>query len=137
MLRHVFHPYCPWGLPGGWLNRSESPAAGALRELVEETGLTADFGSVVYIASENHPPHIGIAFLASIQPGPITLSPEIIEATWFPITGLPHPLHSFTLDAINGAMKLRRALSPVPLSQTVAAAHNNQHSRLEEIKKER
>ena len=41
LLRHVFHPYTPWGIPGGWLNRHEAPADGVLRELKEETGLTA------------------------------------------------------------------------------------------------
>ena len=31
LLRHVFHPFAPWGVPGGWLHRHEDPAAGALR----------------------------------------------------------------------------------------------------------
>ena len=43
LLKHVFHPKTPWGLPGGWLGRDESPEQCALRELMEETGLTAVF----------------------------------------------------------------------------------------------
>ena len=39
LLEHVFHPVFPWGLPGGWVNRHESPAAAVERELREETGL--------------------------------------------------------------------------------------------------
>ena len=41
LLKHVFHPQSPWGLPGGWLSRHEDPKEGVLRELREETGLTA------------------------------------------------------------------------------------------------
>jgi 8-oxo-dGTP diphosphatase len=105
LLRHVFHPDVPWGLPGGWLKRGEAPVTGVLRELHEETGLTAQLGPVVHIAGESKPDHIGIAYMGYIdQPITIKLSPEIIEAVWFTHTQLPTSLNPFVQQAIQTAL---------------------------------
>lgn len=107
LLRHVFHPISPWGVPGGWLNRHESPEVGALRELREETGLTAVLGSVAHVMHSTKPHHIGIFYLATVDPGPITLSAEIIEAKWFALDELP-PLLTFTRKGIETAVNVHR-----------------------------
>ncbi len=39
VLEHTYRRDIPWGLPGGWLKRSESPELGLTREVREETGL--------------------------------------------------------------------------------------------------
>ncbi len=39
VLEHTYRREFPWGLPGGWLKRAESPEAGLTREVFEETGL--------------------------------------------------------------------------------------------------
>jgi len=104
MLRHVFHPGTPWGPPGGWLGRRESPAECALRELNEETGLTADLGKVIHLSFEV-PNQIMIAYTACVHSvGPIELSSEIIEAGWFHADSLPQPLHAFVKEAVAAAM---------------------------------
>ena len=108
LLKHVFHPSIPWGPPGGWLGRNEAPASGVLRELYEETGLTAVIGPVVHMALEEEPTHIAIAYLAQIQPGDVTLSSEILEARWFPIHSVPQPQYRFTEQAIQSAVQLHR-----------------------------
>ena len=104
MLRHVFHPDVPWGLPGGWLEHKEDPSAGALRELWEETGLTAKIVAPVDVGYENKPHHIGITYLAVAEPGPITLSAEILEAFWFSFDDLPSPLFPGVRRAITTAV---------------------------------
>lgn len=107
LLRHVFHPEFPWGLPGGWLGRNEAPDQGVVRELWEETGLTAVLGPTLLVRREDHPPHIGIAYLGYVQPGSISLSGEIIEAAWFTADNLP-PLYPFMADAIQIALKIQQ-----------------------------
>jgi 8-oxo-dGTP diphosphatase len=39
VVEHTYRRRIPWGLPGGWLKRAESPEAGLAREVYEETGL--------------------------------------------------------------------------------------------------
>lgn len=90
LLKHVFHPQVPWGLPGGWLGRHEDPKEGALRELREETGLTAVLQQPLLLLTHDvNPQHIGIVFLAQVEPGPLTLSSEILEAGWFELDDVP------------------------------------------------
>jgi ADP-ribose pyrophosphatase YjhB (NUDIX family) len=103
LLRHVFHPTFPWGLPGGWLNRHEDPAAGALRELWEETGLTAVLGSVILIQREMYPSHLAMAYFAYEPAGSLNLSNEIIEAAWIDLDDLPQLL-PFTQIVIEKAV---------------------------------
>ncbi|RMG99276.1 MAG: NUDIX domain-containing protein [Chloroflexi bacterium] len=110
LLRHVFHPSTPWGLPGGWLGGHESPADGALRELKEETGLTAVLGPTIHVTYGVNPSHIGIAYLGKLTSHQITLSPEIIEARWFPIDNLPTPMLPFTIGAIHAAHRYQQVL---------------------------
>ncbi len=109
LLNHVFHPEIPWGIPGGWLDKNEDPATGALRELREETGLTAVLGPIVLLRQENYPPHIGIAYLALEQKGSFNLSSEIIEAAWVNLDELPK-LQPFTQEAIEKATILYDSL---------------------------
>lgn len=103
LLRHVFHPKMPWGLPGGWLERGESPITCSMRELREETGLSANIGPIIYSSFESEPAHIGIAFIAHIKPGEIRLSSEIIDAAWFEPSSLPGPLPPFAVNAIHAS----------------------------------
>jgi 8-oxo-dGTP diphosphatase len=39
IIEHTYRRRAPWGLPGGWLKRAESPETGLAREVLEETGL--------------------------------------------------------------------------------------------------
>lgn len=107
LLNHVFHPHQPWGLPGGWLKRNEDPAIGVLRELREETGLTAVLGPVVHVSHQNNPHHMYIAYLGQLQTGAMQLSGEIISADWFHLESLPKALYPFMREAIHAASHLK------------------------------
>lgn len=110
MLRHVFHPVYQWGLPGGWLKRNEDPAVGALRELREETGLTAVLGPVVAVQHDPITAYVGVSYVATLAPGSPQLSHEIREARWFNTKTLPEPITEHTKVAIEAAVTYRKNL---------------------------
>ena len=117
LLRHVFHPRAPWGLPGGIMERREAPEACIKRELREETGLEVELGPIVLAYREPNLDHVGIVYMARIVPGPIRLSSEIMEAKWFDPADLPAPLRPFDSKGIgaalehNGASSLKRSVA--------------------------
>jgi ADP-ribose pyrophosphatase YjhB (NUDIX family) len=104
LLRHVFHPKAPWGIPGGWLDRNESPPDCALRELREETGLSAVLGPIIHLSRDNKPPHIGMTYIAYIEQNPIQLSSEIFEWGWFDPDEMPGPMLPFIKLSIQKAV---------------------------------
>ena len=103
LLNHVFHPTAPWGLPGGWLDRGEHPAEGVLRELREETGLTARLGPVILVDHDSKPAHIALAYIGWPLSQKVTLSGEILEANWFCSDNLPAPLLKFVRRSVKSA----------------------------------
>ena len=68
LVEHVFRPYYPWGLPGGWVERGENPADTVRRELKEELGMTVEVKQLLFCRPQGHmsqsglPPGLGLAF---------------------------------------------------------------------------
>ncbi|MDT8305222.1 MAG: NUDIX domain-containing protein [Anaerolineae bacterium] len=106
LLKHVFHPFVPWGLPGGWLARGEEPEACLLRELAEETGQTARLGPLLLTATKPDPHHVVLVYAGQIDPAPLRISKEILGADWFLRDTLPGPLLAVTTQAIEEAYRL-------------------------------
>ncbi len=52
LLEHRFHNEYPWGLPGGWVERGESPLTCVVREVVEETGLEPTVLDLLWVDSD-------------------------------------------------------------------------------------
>jgi 8-oxo-dGTP diphosphatase len=107
LVEHVFHTATPWGLPGGWINRGESPAQAVEREFHEETGLRVR--AVRPLAVElgtTWRRHLDLVYLCGLdgEPGPIRLSHELLGYRWTPCDALP-PLVSFQLQAIQVALR--------------------------------
>jgi 8-oxo-dGTP diphosphatase len=89
LLRHVYRHRYPWGLPGGFLTRNETPETGAVRELEEETGLIA---AVERVAAVNviGPGHLEVVVAGRVDGRqPVRLSHEIFEARFFSPSDLP------------------------------------------------
>jgi ADP-ribose pyrophosphatase YjhB (NUDIX family) len=80
-----------WLPPGGLLERGETPMAGAARELVEELGLHVALEEPHRV--ELDPDRLAVTFLGvgTLPEGtrPVSHSPELIAAEWFPLTALP------------------------------------------------
>lgn len=89
VLRHVYRHSYPWGLPSGFLSAGENPAAGVLRELKEETGLTATTTGIVSI-SPIAKRHLEIVFRGVIDPAQTPrISHEIFEIAYCDVSALP------------------------------------------------
>ena len=106
LVEHAYHPRFPWGLPGGWIDADEDPAAAVLREVREELSLDARIGTVVY-AARTAPNHIDIAFQCNADGDVGKLSHELLDYRWLDCESLP-PLKPFHARAIELA---RRAQS--------------------------
>jgi 8-oxo-dGTP pyrophosphatase MutT (NUDIX family) len=106
LVEHVFHAKCPWGLPGGWLNRNEDPAAGLAREFYEETGLRVKtiYPLIVDTNMPEIPGHINLVFLVQPDGGDqtIRLSYELLSYRWTPLDELPPliPLHRQGIEIV-------------------------------------
>lgn len=96
IVEHVFHPTHPWGLPGGWMNRRESPSETIAREVREETGLTVIVERPLAISTTDYlPNHLDIAFLCRATPGEIRLSSELLDYRWISADETPPPMYLF------------------------------------------
>lgn len=52
LVEHVFRPNFPWGLPGGWIEAGEDPAAAVRRELEEELQLQVEVKRLLLCKSQ-------------------------------------------------------------------------------------
>jgi 8-oxo-dGTP diphosphatase len=109
LVEHVFHPYLPWGLPGGWVDHREDPANALRREMQEELQLTVEIGPVL-ILKVDYGNHIDVAYLC-YPSGPIgKLSNELLAYRWVAPANLPQ-IHSFHDRAIRRALELTSRVS--------------------------
>ncbi len=106
LVEHVYHPRFAWGLPGGWIDADEDPAAAILRELHEELALSARVCRVVHLA-KTAPSHIDIAYLCAAESPIGKLSHELLAYRWLAADELP-PLKPFHARAIELARQQRR-----------------------------
>jgi len=83
-----------WALPGGLMNRGESPAAGLVRELAEELGIVVDPVSlpVPYAAVSPLVRRVDVVYFVDIDSDARLRSEDDVEVTrtgWFPLDALP------------------------------------------------
>lgn len=87
LLNHVLRPKSGWGLPGGFIDEGEQPAAAVKRELLEETGLALREISLYRVRTLKG--HIEILFLAKSTGEAEVKSVEITELGWFSAETIP------------------------------------------------
>lgn len=108
LVEHVFHPQHPWGPPGGWVDRNETPAFSVAREMQEEVGIEVRVGDMIHIEFLPKMRHVTFAYLCTSDSYDVTkLSPELITYGWYAPDALPD-VCPFIREAI--AMALARAV---------------------------
>lgn len=96
-----------WNIPGGKVDHLELSIDAAQREMLEETGLTAE-GLTFLCVSEQILPQdrqhwISTIYLSERYSGTLTLTEpdKLVALEWFSLDELPTPLSRFTADAIS------------------------------------
>ena len=83
-----------WALPGGLLNRGETPAAGLIREIAEELGIVLDLTllPIPYAAVNSAARRVDVVYFIDAPKGARLRSEDDIEVTgtgWFALDDLP------------------------------------------------
>ena len=109
----VHQRYRPgWSLPGGSINRSETPSDGARRELAEEIGLVIEPRLVTALA-ENDKRVRNAMFVYTVdlpddEVPVIDCGLEIAEARWAPIDSPPGELHPSARAVLDAYLRVGR-----------------------------
>jgi len=81
-----------WSVPAGYVDYGEEIRSAAARELREETGLVAEIGEVVFVASNFHDPAkltVGVWFAGTVVGGALQAGDDADEVGWFDLDDLP------------------------------------------------
>jgi 8-oxo-dGTP diphosphatase len=84
-----------WALPGGFIERGETAAAAARRELFEETGLEVELTELFHVyadpARDPRGPTLSVVYVGRAHGTPVG-GDDAADAGVFPLDGLPEPL---------------------------------------------
>ena len=86
-----------WNMPGGFVEPGESGPKAIIREVLEETGLDIEPGSVIGIFDSTYGDDAGarpifdVAYRCRIIGGELDVSDESVEAGWFTLAEFPQP----------------------------------------------
>ena len=90
MVRRGNEPgYGLWSIPGGYVDRGEVVEVAAAREVLEETGLEVEIGTLLGLFSEDGQPVIVAAYAARELGGQLTTGPETLDVGFFSPDDLP------------------------------------------------
>lgn len=85
-----------WDIPGGFLEAGEHPEAGALREILEETGLQIELGRLLGIFMDVYTttgdPTLNLFYTAVVTGGEARAGSDANGLQWFDLDALPEQI---------------------------------------------
>ncbi len=102
-----------WALPGGFVEKDETLAAAARRELFEETGVeVGDLEQLVTVGDPGRDPRgwtVSVAYLARANPGEVTpvAADDARAVAWHPLAKLPPLAFDHAAIVARAATRLR------------------------------
>jgi 8-oxo-dGTP diphosphatase len=131
LIRRGAPPYRGrWALPGGFVRVDEGLDEAAIRELEEETGVSATAGHLEQLASYGDPRRdprgrvVTVAYLALLPDLPTpTAGTDAAHAAWRPVDEVAAPRLAFDHDRIlsDGVERARAKLEYTPLASAFCA----------------
>ena len=104
LLKHVFHTGSGWGVPGGFIEKGESPDVALARELREEIALQVKDMRLVYTRTLRRPQQVELVFACRPAGAIGALSQEIERAEWFELDALPAGLSASQRALLQSAL---------------------------------
>jgi 8-oxo-dGTP diphosphatase len=89
LVRRRDHP--AWNLPGGQVERNETPWDAAVRESYEETGLQIEVQRLTGVYSKPSRTEVVLNFEGHVVGGQLVPTLEGVESRYFPVHSLPDP----------------------------------------------
>ena len=94
LFYHTYRRHMPWGFPGGWMMRGESPLETLDREVREESSLVVKAEELLLIGTTRERAKLEFVVRARFIEGSFRPSREVSAAQWWPLDQLP-PLSAF------------------------------------------
>jgi ADP-ribose pyrophosphatase YjhB (NUDIX family) len=91
ILEHTYRRELPWGLPGGWLKLDESPEAGLIREVFEETHFRVRVAELLAVDVWDRS-QLDLLFRCEVLSGAYQPSEETATARWVAPADMPELL---------------------------------------------
>jgi 8-oxo-dGTP diphosphatase len=89
-FHHTYRP-SPWGLPGGWMRRGESPFETVEREVAEESGLEVSCARLLLVGTSPDRPKLDFVVAGTLVRGSFRPSREVSGHRWCRPDELPLP----------------------------------------------
>jgi len=94
-----------WNLPGGGVEKNESPWTAVIREVLEETGLRSKVNDISGIYYKPHQNELVLVFNCQVIGGKLQKTDEADKLKYFPRDALPNNLSSKHAERIHDAFK--------------------------------
>lgn len=99
--------YNIWNLPGGRLEKGESPWQGVIREVKEETGLDVQVVKLIGVYSKPNKDEVVFSFECKVLGGDITLNNEAKDIKYFNKSEIPENTIQKQVERINDYLENR------------------------------